>query len=192
MGGPGGEPQGSPELLRSVNPLGSAHPFDSGQRFDTRTGAHSMSNLKGNIKHGYSKTVTYLRWKSMISRCCNPKATNYPYYGARGITVWEPWRKSFETFLADIGECPDNTMTLERLDGELGYTPENCIWATKTAQNRNKPSHCVPLAYNGKTQILSDWAREIGMTPNALRQRIALGWSVERALTQTLKKRTVK
>ncbi len=151
-----------------------------------------MSNHKGNFKHGYSKTLTYIRWKAMIARCCNPKATNYPYYGGRGITIWAPWRESFETFLADMGECQDATMTLERLDGDAGYTPDNCIWATKAAQNRNRRSHCVFLTYQGKTQIISDWARETGMKPNVLLQRIYLGWSVERALTQPLKKRAPK
>jgi len=148
-------------------------------------------NPNGNLKHGQHGSLTYMRWKSMLQRCYNPNATNYKYYGGKGVTVWEPWRESFETFLIDMGECPGKDMTLERLENSIGYTPENCIWATKAAQNKNR-SHCIPLAFNGETKILSDWARQYGMTPNALAMRIRLGWTIERALTQPLKKRTPK
>ena len=149
-----------------------------------------MSNAR-NSKHNGCGTLTYARWKSMIARCYQVNASNYKYYGAKGITVWEPWRKSFATFLADMGECPSRDMTVERLENEIGYRPDNCIWATKADQNKHR-SHCVPLTYNDRTMNLADWAIEVGMSPNALAMRIRLGWSVERALTQPLKKRTTK
>jgi ribosomal protein S25 len=149
-----------------------------------------MSNHKGNIKHGDCGTLTYSRWKSMIARCYQTNADAYYRYGGRGITVCDQWRESFAAFLADMGECPSKEMTVERRDNDLGYTPDNCMWATKAEQNRNR-SHCVELTHNGVTKILVDWAAEVGMTPNALAMRIRLGWSVERALTQPLKKRTV-
>jgi hypothetical protein len=150
-----------------------------------------MSNPKGNIKHGLHGALTYSRWKSMMARCYQANASNYKYYGAKGITVWEPWRTSFATFLADMGECPCKDMTVERLDNEIGYRPDNCIWATKADQNKHR-SHCVPLTYSGRTMNLSDWAVEINISTNALAMRIRLGWSVERALTQPLKKRKSK
>ncbi len=147
-----------------------------------------MSNPNGNIKHGHHGTLTYARWKSMMQRCCNPSASNYPHYGGKGIAVWEPWRESFECFLADMGECAGPDMTLDRLDNSIGYRPDNCIWSTKAQQNRNR-SHCVPLTHAGRTMNMADWAREIGMTPNALRMRLRLGWTVERALTTPTKAR---
>lgn len=149
-----------------------------------------MSNPNGNVKHGGHGTLTYARWKSMMQRCNNPKATNYKYYGELGVTVCKRWQ-DFASFLADMGECPDISMTLDRLRNELGYEPGNCRWATQAEQNRNR-SHNVPLTHNGVTRNLADWAKATGMTPNALAMRLRLGWTVERALTQPLKTRTVK
>lgn len=102
----------------------------------------------------------------------------------------ELW-KDFASFLADMGECPDATMTLDRLSNERGYEPGNCRWATQAEQNRNR-SHNMPLTHNGVTRNLTDWAKAVGMTPNALAMRLRLGWTIERALTQPLKARTAK
>jgi hypothetical protein len=139
-------------------------------------------NPLGNIKHGGHGTLTYARWKSMMQRCHDKNADNYKHYGARGITVCERWH-DFASFLADMGACPNRSMTLDRIEGDKNYEPGNCRWATKTEQNRNRPSHAVMLTHEGVTLCMADWARRVGMTPNKLRQRINLGWSVERALT---------
>jgi hypothetical protein len=147
-----------------------------------------MSNPNGNIKHGGCGTLTYARWKSMMARCYNKNATNYKYYGALGISVCESWHE-YPAFLADMGECPDRTMTLDRKENSKGYEPENCRWATQAVQNKNR-SYCVSLTFNGVTKNVTDWAFYIGISPNALNQRLYLGWSVERAITQPLKKRT--
>lgn len=149
-----------------------------------------MANSRGNIKHGGHATLTYARWKSMIQRCHQPGASNFPYYGAKGISVCERWR-DFSAFLADISECPDRSMTLDRIHNERGYEPGNCRWATRSEQNRNR-SYCIEITHNGKTMILVDWAAQIVISPNALAMRIRLGWSVERALTQPIKARTKK
>lgn len=142
-------------------------------------------NPNGNIKHGGHGTLTYSRWKSMMQRCNNPKASNYYRYGAIGITVCERWQ-DFASFLTDMGECACKEMTLDRIDSSKDYEPGNCRWATQAEQNRNRPSHAVILAYNGAAKSLTDWAHEIGITPNTLRMRIKkLGWSVEKALTTT-------
>lgn len=148
-----------------------------------------MVNPNGNIKHGGHGTRTYARWKSMMQRCYTTGASNYPYYGGKGITVCARWH-DFSAFRSDMGECQQG-MTLDRIDNTKGYEPGNCRWATMAEQNRNR-SHCVELTFQGRTMILRDWAIEIGISPNALAQRIYLGWSVERALTQPLKKRSVK
>lgn len=149
-----------------------------------------MTNYIGNIKHGGHGTLTYARWKSMMQRCHQPTATNFKHYGAKGIVVCDRWR-DFAQFLKDMGECPGREYTLDRLDNTKGYDPVNCRWATMAEQNRNR-SHCVALTHAGRTMILRDWAAEIGITPNALAQRLYLGWSVERALTTPIKKRTAK
>lgn len=148
-----------------------------------------MSN-KGNTKHGGHGTLTYSRWKSMMQRCNDTNHVAYPRYGGAGVAVSERWR-DFASFLADMGECPGKEMTLDRIRNELGYEPGNCRWATTAEQNRNR-AHCVSLTHNGITQNVTEWAAAVGMTPNALSMRLRLGWSVERALTQPLKARTVR
>ena len=148
-----------------------------------------MSNPRGNVKHGGHGTRTYARWKSMMQRCCQPRATNFKHYGGNGIGVCDQWR-DFAQFRNDMGECPEGH-TLDRIDNTKGYEPGNCRWATMADQNRNR-SCCVELTHAGRTMILRDWAAEIGISPNALAQRLYLGWSVERAITTPLKRRTLK
>lgn len=141
-------------------------------------------------RHGGCGTLTYARWKSMMARCYQVNATNYRYYGAIGITVCERWH-AFASFRDDMGECPSKAMTVDRLDNALPYQPDNCRWATQAEQNRHR-SHCVPLTHDGITLNIVDWAAKTGINANALAMRIRLGWTVERTLTQPLKKRAVK
>jgi hypothetical protein len=139
-------------------------------------------NRHGNPKHGGSRTLTYSRWKSMRQRCLDPAASNFPSYGGAGVTICQQWLASFEAFLADMGECPNRSMTLDRLDGSRGYEPGNCRWATRSEQTRNRSMN-VSLTHQGRTMLVSEWAAEIGLSANTLRQRLYLGWSVEKALT---------
>jgi len=144
-----------------------------------------MSNPKGNIKHGGSSTLTYARWKSMMQRCNNTKATNFKYYGAMGIKVCERWN-DFAFFLADMGECTDKALTLDRRDNALGYQPGNCRWATRAEQNKNRPSHAVVLTHDGQSHSVTAWAALVGISSNTISHRLYLGWSAEKALTTPL------
>ena len=120
-------------------------------------------------------------WQGMLDRCTKPTHQAYKNYGGRGITVCQRWHK-FENFFADMGECPPG-LTLERRNNNKGYSPANCRWATSTEQNRNTRTN-RKLTANGKTQLLVDWARELGCRPAVVWLRLERrGWSVQDACT---------
>jgi hypothetical protein len=90
--------------------------------------------------HGHYRSLTYASWRAMIQRCNNPNNAKWQHYGGRGITVAERWRQ-FENFLADIGPRPHRGYTLDRIDPDQGYGPENCRWADAKTQASNKRKH---------------------------------------------------
>ena len=122
------------------------------------------------ITHGRYKSRIYKAWTAMKQRCNNPKSTNYPNYGGRGIKICEQWSK-FENFLADMGERPEG-MSIERIDNSLGYFPENCCWATRKEQNRNS-RHNHLVTYQGETKCLVEWAEDLEIKYDVLRYRLA-------------------
>lgn len=131
-------------------------------------------------RNGLSNTPEWRAWWDARRRCTVTTAKHYADYGGRGITVCERW-ESFEAFLADMGSRPDGH-SLERRDNSLGYSPENCYWATPKEQLRNTRKNKY-LTWNGKTQCLSAWAEEVGLERHTLKSRINSGWTLDRALT---------
>lgn len=122
----------------------------------------------------------------MKGRCLNSKNYNYKNYGGRGITVCKRWMK-FNNFLADMGERPDG-MSIDRVDNNRGYSKDNCRWATRKEQCRNKRnSHLI--TFRNKTMILSEWAKEIGTTPTTLTERLRRGWNEEKTISAPIEKR---
>lgn len=132
--------------------------------------------------HGKSQSREYKIWCSMKRRCHSPDDQGYPNYGARGIFVCERWRKSFVDFIADLGPRPSRRHSLERLDNAGPYSPENCRWGTDYEQSRNKRTSRY-LTFRGRTMVMNDWCKELGIDSKTLRYRLGRGWSVDDALT---------
>jgi hypothetical protein len=132
--------------------------------------------------HGKRYAPVYAAYQNMIRRCYDRKNHKYPSYGARGITVCRRWRgkNGFVNFLADMGEPPFG-YTIERKKNDGPYTPENCRWATKGDQNRNKRSN-IMATKDGRTQPLKTWANELGYSYGALWARVKTGWSPNEAI----------
>jgi hypothetical protein len=131
------------------------------------------------IDHPLMNTPTYKSWVKMKRRCTSPNAHNYKSYGGRGITFCERW-KSFINFANDMGERPASH-TLERIDNEGMYCPENCRWATQHDQCKNRRG-CVKVVVNGKTLTATDAAKICTVHRKTIGKRIAAGMSSEDAL----------
>jgi hypothetical protein len=142
--------------------------------------SRSVNTTHGHYKGGKpSKEIK--SYDGMKSRCYNPNCSEYNNYGARGIKVCDRWH-SFENFYEDMGDCPPG-MTLDRKDNNGDYGPDNCKWSTLEEQCNNRRSNYL-ITYGGKTQTMSQWAREVGIKPGTLRARLHMNnWSEERALT---------
>lgn len=130
--------------------------------------------------HGMSRTALYKLWSSMKARCGNPRAMNYSMYGGRGITVCNRWKK-FENFYADMHPRPVGT-TLERMDNNKGYSPENCRWATPFDQGQNKRNNRL-YEIHGSIYTLSDVSRKFRIPINTFRSRLVRGWKAQDAAT---------
>lgn len=132
--------------------------------------------------HGKSKDRLFFVWQSMINRCNNEKDKSYNYYGGRGITVCDEWRK-FEPFCDWVmANGYNDSLTIERNDVNGNYEPTNCRWATRKEQaNNTRRNHLI--TYNGKSQTISQWAEEYNMKYSTLSSRLnKLRWGVEKAL----------
>ena len=136
--------------------------------------------------HGMSSTSTYSIWDSMLPRCNNAPRKDFFRYGGKGVTVCDRWN-SFENFLADMGHRPDGC-SIDRINNNLGYSPENCRWATVKQQNRNQVTNRL-ISWNGQTKCLADWAEHLNINTNTLYARLTkYQWSVERAFTAPVMK----
>jgi hypothetical protein len=139
-------------------------------------------------KHGMKNTPEYITWTSMKARCYNPKTKGFKYYGGRGIAICARWRESFEAFYQDMGPRPSSKHSIDRIDNNGPYSPDNCRWATRYEQIHNQrkrqgSSNVRLITYNGKTQSVAAWSRELGFNYGRIITRLHLGWDVERAFT---------
>ena len=147
-----------------------------------------IDNSRLSFKHahcpGGTESPTYRSWRDMRARCEKPKLANWKDYGGRGIKVCDRWQ-SFENFLADMGERPAG-LTLDRKDNEGHYCKENCRWATRKEQMRNRRPNRM-ITYQGRTLCMIEWAEQAGITRHTLKYRLNAGWSMQRALETPVK-----
>lgn len=145
------------------------------KRLSTKTcGCSRKDAVRRNLKkHGASESRTYASWMAMRTRCNKPYAVGYHDYGGRGIRVCERWNSSFENFLADMGERPAG-MTLDRIDVNGDYRPENCRWATPLEQASNRRNNRM-VEVHGRLVTVSEAARIIGIHHVSMLSRIRKG-----------------
>lgn len=142
---------------------------------------NSEEVTKRATKHGQNKrgivTPEYNSWHGMIQRCTNSNSASFAGYGARGVTVCPRWLK-FENFFEDMGEKPSPLHSLDRFpNNETGnYEPSNCRWGTDEEQSRNKRTNRW-LVFGSKKMIISDWAKELKTTSNAIDMMMKRGKS---------------
>lgn len=139
-------------------------------------------------RHGLGKPPTYTHWVNMKTRCYNKNNPKYKTYGGRGIKICPEWMdfKVFHNWAINNGFKPE--LSIERIDNEGDYCPENCRWATMLEQAKNKRTNKM-ITYNGITDTLQGWTKRLGFRKNTLRVRIVeLGWSVEKAFNTPIYK----
>lgn len=130
-------------------------------------------------RHGLRYHPLYGRWIGIHQRCYDKNHVRYKFYGGKGITVCERWH-SFPNFLEDMG-MPEKGMSIERIDTNRGYSPDNCKWASSYEQMRNT-SRTRIIEFNGERKCVVDWALSVGIDESSMRERLSK-WPLEKALT---------
>lgn len=137
--------------------------------------------IERNLKHGDTNTRLFSIWSSMRKRCNNK---NDMHYGGRGISVCNEWN-DYQTFKEwSIASGYDDNLTIERIDVNKGYCPQNCTWIPLSKQAKNKTNSRY-VTINGKTALITEWCKVAPVTVTTVYQRIRNGWNVEDALTLT-------
>jgi len=142
------------------------------------------SKACASLEHGMYNNPEYGSWQAMKNRCNNPKFKHYYRYGGREITYDPSW-ENFLNFLKDMGEKPSPKHQLERIDNDKNYSKENCKWATRKEQTRNRGGKRATrlYTYDGKTMCIKDWADYVGISPSSMQKRLNNGWPLEKAFS---------
>lgn len=146
------------------------------------------NNHATRYRHGGCGTRLYNIWAAMKRRTTSPKAISYPYYGAKNIKVCDEW-KVYENFRDwSLSHGYANGLTIDRIDSNKDYSPDNCRWTTMKEQQNNRRNNHI-ITFSGETKTLSQWAEIVGINPKTLSRRIVdKGWPIDKALTTPLMK----
>lgn len=187
-----GDKYGSLTILAEVNKQNNFRMFececDCGSRKtfrlnDLRNG-HASScgclRVRSCSTHRMSKCYEYKVWQDIKTRCLNKRHKSFGYYGGRGIKVCDRWMK-FESFYEDMGPKPGPGYSIDRIDNDGDYCPENCRWATKKEQNSNTRRRRV-LKIGGVSRSVAEWSLFTGTKYGTIGSRLARGWNEKDAV----------
>ena len=151
---------------------------------ESRTGKNN-----GHYKHGGKGTRLYDIWCGMKNRCYNKKDSHYPRWGGRGISICSEWLLDFSNFRAwALHNGYTENLTIDRIDNNGNYCPDNCRWVTVAEQNNNQRTNRY-IAYNGKIQNLKQWSKELHINYGTLLFRLdALNWSTDKAFSTPVRR----
>ena len=151
-------------------------------------GCYNQELRKNRIKHGMFNTKMYCAWVHMRQRCNNPKCKSYQDYGGRGITVCEEWNTFINFYDWAMANGYEESLTLDRIDNDENYEPDNCRWVSMSVQENNKRNNHF-VEYRGQRMTISQCARAANVSRNALNYRLMMGMTADEAVDAIMAKR---
>lgn len=151
---------------------------------------YSIKGKQGfQTKHGLTDHPLYNTWERIKTRCYNPKCPDYKDYGLRGITVCDEWKNDFVEFLYwALKNGWEKGLTIERLNNDKGYSPDNCKWIPMKEQPKNRRTN-RQITYNGQTHTLAEWSRITGIARKTLEMRLdSKNFTIEEAFEKPVNK----
>lgn len=134
------------------------------------------------ITHNETKTRLHRIWAGIKARCYNTNIAQYKNWGGRGITVCEEWKDSYETFRDwALANGYQENLTIDRINNDKGYSPDNCRWATQKQQSNNKRNNTL-ITFNNETHTISEWAEIIGVKSRTIQRRLVKNMPIEKIL----------
>jgi len=142
-----------------------------------------------NFKHYLRYTRLYRIWNHIKDRCLNPNSDAFKHYGARNISICSEWKQDISAFYKwAIENGYNDNLTIDRIDNNGNYEPNNCRWVDiKTQANNKRNNHLI--TYNNETHTLAEWGRITNINPITINKRLSIGWSISKALTTPVRSR---